>query len=152
MQKRTNVATLSDLGKQKTTGRMTVGIDLGDRRCHFCVLNDQAQVIASGSLPTTATVFRREFAALPPSLIAIEAGAHSLWVNQVLKLCGHEVLVGNPRKIRLITESDRKSDRADAQNLARGYCWHPFSIAARKNKSSYPSFVPAMSWCALARP
>lgn len=119
MQKRTNVATLSDLGKQKTTGRMTIGIDLGDRRCHFCVLNDQAHVIASGSLPTTATAFRREFAALPPSLIAIEAGAHSLWVNQVLKVCGHEILVGNPRKIRLITESDRKSDRADAQSLAR---------------------------------
>src|SRR5712664_2311543 len=119
MQKRTNVVTLSDLGKQKVVGRMTIGIDLGDRRCHFCVLNDQAQVIARGSLPTTATAFRREFAPLPPSLIAIEAGAHSLWVNQVLKVCGHEVLVGNPRKIRLITESDRKSDRADAQSLAR---------------------------------
>ncbi len=37
----------------------------------------------------------------------------------MLKVCGHEVLVGNPRKIRLITESDRKSDRADAQSLAR---------------------------------
>jgi len=119
MQKRTNVATLSDLGKQKVAGRMTIGIDLGDRRSHFCALNDQAQVIARGSLPTTATAFRREFAALPPSLIAVEAGAHSLWVNQVLKVCGHEVLVGNPRKIRLITESDRKSDRADAQSLAR---------------------------------
>src|SRR6266702_6899601 len=85
MQENTNVATLVDLRKRKNIGRMTIGIDLGDRRSHFCVLNDQAQVIARGSLPTTATAFRREFAALPPSLIAVEAGARSLWVNQVLK-------------------------------------------------------------------
>ncbi len=51
MQKRTNVATLSDLGKQKVAGRMTIGIDLGDRRSHFCALNDQAQVIAPGLCP-----------------------------------------------------------------------------------------------------
>jgi transposase len=37
----------------------------------------------------------------------------------VLKVCGHDVLVANPRKIRLITESDRKSDRVDAESLAR---------------------------------
>jgi hypothetical protein len=87
MQKRTNVATLSDLGKQKTTGRTTTGIDLGNRRCHFCVLNDQAQDIASGSLPTTATAFRREFAALPPSLIAIEAGGCSVSLQIMFGVC-----------------------------------------------------------------
>ena len=37
----------------------------------------------------------------------------------MLKVCGHDVLVANPRKIRLITESDRKSDRVDAESLAR---------------------------------
>jgi hypothetical protein len=119
MRENTNVAALTDLRKRKPVGRMTIGIDLGDRKSHFCVLNDQAQVIARGFLPTTITAFRREFEALPPSLIAIKAGAHSLWANQVLKVCGHEVLVGNPRKIRLITESDRKSDRVDAESLAR---------------------------------
>jgi len=119
MQEHTNVATLVELRKREPVGRMTIGIDLGDRKSHFCVLNDQAQVIARGFLPTTITAFRREFEGLPASLVAIEAGAHSLWANQVLKVCGHEVLVGNPRKIRLITESDRKSDRVDAESLAR---------------------------------
>src|SRR5260370_22805628 len=119
MQEHTNVATLVELRKREPVGRMTIGIDLGDRKSHFCVLNDQAQVIAQGWLPTITTDFRREFEGLPASLVAIEAGAHSLWANQVLKVCGHEVLVGNPRKIRLITESDRKSDRVDAESLAR---------------------------------
>src|SRR6267378_1033286 len=119
MQENTNVATLVELRKREPVGRMTIGIDLGDRKSHFCVLNEQAQVIARGFLPTTITAFRREFESLPPSLVAIEAGAHSLWANQVLRVCGHEVLVGKPRKIRLITESDRKSDRVDAESLAR---------------------------------
>ncbi len=119
MQENTSVASLADLRKRKSSGRMTIGIDLGDRKSHFCVLNDQAQVIARGFLPTTISAFRHEFEGLPPSLVAIEAGAHSLWANQVLKVCGHEVLVGNPRKIRLITENDRKSDRVDAETLAR---------------------------------
>jgi transposase len=119
MQRHATVATLRELAKQKGMGSMTIGIDLGDRRSHFFVLNEQAQVIAPGFLPTTIPTFRREFEVLPPSLVAIEAGAHSLWANQVLKVCGHDVLVGNPRKIRLITESDRKSDRVDAESLAR---------------------------------
>lgn len=88
MHENTNVATLVDLRKRKSPGRMTIGIDLGDRKSHFCVLNDQGQVIARGFLPTTITAFRREFEGFPASLVAIEAGAHSLWANQVLKLCG----------------------------------------------------------------
>src|SRR5260370_37475047 len=58
MQENTNVATLVDLRKRKPVGRMTIGIDLGDRRSHFCVLNEQAQVIARGFLPTTITASR----------------------------------------------------------------------------------------------
>ena len=82
-------------------------------------LSQNGYVIARGFLPTTISAFRREFESLPPSLVAIEACGHSLWASQVLKVCGHDVLVGNPRKIRLITESDRKNDRVDAESLAR---------------------------------
>jgi transposase len=119
MRENMSVAALSELKKRTIVGRMTIGIDLGDKKSHFCILNEQAQVIARGFLPSTISAFRREFEGLPPCLLAIEAGAHSLWANQVLKVCGHDVLVGNPRKIRLITESDRKSDRVDAESLAR---------------------------------
>ncbi len=33
--------------------------------------------------------------------------------------CGHEVMVANHRQLRLIYENQRKSDRADAEYLAR---------------------------------
>jgi len=51
--------------------------------------------------------------------IAIEAGTHSPWATRVLEECGHEVLVANSRKLRLIYSNKRKTDKVDAENLAR---------------------------------
>jgi transposase len=51
--------------------------------------------------------------------IAIEAGTHSPWVSRVLEECGHEVLVANARKLRLIYANKRKTDEIDVENLAR---------------------------------
>jgi transposase len=51
--------------------------------------------------------------------IAIEAGTHSPWASRVLEECGHEVLVANAPKLRLIYSNKRKTDEIDAENLAR---------------------------------
>ena len=51
--------------------------------------------------------------------IAIEVGTHSPWASRVLEECGHEVLVANARKLRLIYANKRKTDEIDAENLAR---------------------------------
>jgi len=40
-------------------------------------------------------------------------------VTRLLQSLGHEVIVANPRQVKLITESSRKDDRLDAQTLAR---------------------------------
>ena len=37
----------------------------------------------------------------------------------MLEECGHEVLVANARKLRLIYGKGRKTDKLDAENLAR---------------------------------
>jgi transposase len=49
----------------------------------------------------------------------MEVGAHSRWVSQALQELGHEVLVANARKLRVIFDNPRKGDRADAHTLAR---------------------------------
>jgi len=51
--------------------------------------------------------------------IAIETGTHSPWVSRVLEECGHEVLVANARKLRLIYSNKRKTDEIDAEKIAR---------------------------------
>src|SRR5204862_5988663 len=53
-----------------------------------------------------------------PMRIALETGTHSPWVSRLLRQWGHEVIVANPRKVRLIGYSRRKNDRLDARSLA----------------------------------
>jgi transposase len=72
-----------------------------------------------GRLRTTPEALRRRFCSDRPLRVAIEAGTHSPWVSRLLEDCGHEVLVANARKLRLIYASKRKTDAIDAENLAR---------------------------------
>jgi transposase len=75
-------------------------------------------VIDEGSLSTTREGFRR-FAAGPKAVIAMEVGTHSPWVSRLLKEYGHEVLVANARKLRMIYANRNKNDKVDARMLAR---------------------------------
>ena len=56
---------------------------------------------------------------MPRSRIALEIGTHSPWISRLLRQWGHEVIVANARKVRLIGESRKKDERLDAQTLAR---------------------------------
>jgi transposase len=101
--------------------KMTAGLDLGDKYSYLCLLDTQSgEIMEEGRLRTTPESLRRRFASeRPPMRIAIEAGTHSPWVSRVLEECGHEVLVANARKLRLIYANKRKTDEVDAENLAR---------------------------------
>lgn len=98
----------------------TIGIDLGDRTSEVCVLdNDSGDALDRFGVQTTQAGFHRRFASIPPARVVIEAGSHSPWASRALAKLGHRVLVANPRQVRLIGCSDRKSDRVDAETLAR---------------------------------
>jgi transposase len=97
-----------------------IGIDLGDKTSHFAMMfRDDDDIQEEGTLRTTEEAFRRRFSTMAPALIAIEAGTHSPWVSRLLQASGHEVLIANPRKTPFIYANERKTDRADAQMLAR---------------------------------
>ncbi|MCA1717008.1 MAG: IS110 family transposase [Actinobacteria bacterium] len=100
--------------------KTTAGLDLGDKYSYLCLIDTQSgEVMEEGRLRTTPEAFRRRFASEQPLRIAIEAGTHSPWASRVLEECGHEVLVANARKLRLIYANKRKTDEVDAENLAR---------------------------------
>jgi transposase len=104
----------------KERPKVTAGVDLGDKYSYLCLLDtDGGEVIEEGRLRTTPEAFRRRFSSEQPMRIAIEAGTHSPWVSRLLEECGHEVLVANSRKTRLIYANKRKTDEVDAENLAR---------------------------------
>ena len=48
----------------------------------------------------------------------IEAGGQSHWIRRLLEELGHEVIVANPRQLKLISESLSKNDCRDARQLA----------------------------------
>jgi transposase len=99
--------------------QLTIGLDLGDRISHYCILDEAGNVILEDHLPTTPKAIQQVFRKIPRSRIALETGTHSPWVSRQLTQMGHEVIVAHARNVRLIGESSRKDDQLDARTLAR---------------------------------
>ena len=105
--------------KKISRQKLTIGLDLGDRNSWYCVLDESGQIQLEQRVRTNAKALREVFGAMPRSRIALEIGTHSPWISRLLSELGHEVIVANARKVRLIGESRKKDDRLDAQTLAR---------------------------------
>lgn len=99
--------------------KVTVGLDLGDHYSHTCSLGADGEVLDEGRVATTSVALSSRFGGVERARCVLEAGTHSAWVSRLLTDLGHEVIVANPRRLRLIYETDRKNDRVDAQYLAR---------------------------------
>jgi len=99
--------------------KLTIGLDLGDRNSWYCVLDETGRIQLEQRVRTTAKALQEVFGGMPRSRIALEIGTHSPWISRLLGELGHEVIVANARKVRLIGESRQKDDRLDAQTLAR---------------------------------
>lgn len=98
---------------------LTIGMDLGDKTSHYYVLGSEGELVREGTLTTTQKGMKQRFGSLQRCRIAMEVGTHSPWVSRLLGSLGHEVIVANARQVKLISSSSRKSDRLDAQTLAR---------------------------------
>ncbi len=102
-----------------STKKMTVGLDVGDHYSYYVVLEGEGEVIEEGRIRTRQEDLGKKFAGLSRSRVALEVGTHSRWIHQLLQRLGHEAVVANARRLRLISENDRKTDRMDAELLAR---------------------------------
>jgi len=105
--------------EQDERDKITIGLDLGDRRHRFCALDKEGQVMGEGTLGNTRECLGELSSRYAGALIVMEAGCHSPWISRYLEGMGCEVVVSNPRKTRAIYQHERKSDRRDALMLAR---------------------------------
>ena len=103
----------------KKTTKLTIGIDLGDRKHAICIIDQNGDIIHESMLSNTREDIARFLKNYPESLIAMEVGMHSPWLSRFLKSLGYRVIVANPRKLRAIYENPRKSDKKDALMLAK---------------------------------
>ena len=103
----------------RNKSKITIGLDLGDRRHSYCVLDEAGKMAREGSLPNTREPLTSMARSYPGATAVMEAGTHSPWVSRFLHELGLRVIVANPRKTRAIYQNERKSDRRDAMMLAR---------------------------------
>lgn len=101
------------------TPELTVGLDLGDRFSEICAIDGEGEIVERGKVRTREAALEGRFGGMEPVRVVLEVGTHSPWISRLLTELGHEVVVANPRKLRLIYENPRKTDRADAEYLAR---------------------------------
>lgn len=105
---------------QKTAVKnLTIGLDLGDRRHHACVLDAAGEIVAEEVIVNTREVVTAWLARYPRATVVMETGTHSPWISRLATAQGHPVIVANARKLRAISQSHTKNDAADAQMLAR---------------------------------
>ncbi len=96
----------------------TVGCDLGDTTTALCIIHPDGRRERCKPIRTVREEFERWFRR-PKVRVVMEAGTHSRWVSTLLKEMEHEVVVSNPRRVKLISQNDSKSDDNDAELLAR---------------------------------
>jgi transposase len=90
----------------KSRPETVIGIDLGDKRSHICGLNEGGACVETGTVVTAPSGFEVRFKRIDPCCIAIDTGGQSAWVGELLSKLGHEVVVANPRRLRMIYEND----------------------------------------------
>ena len=79
-----------------------IGMDMGDKTHKAVGLSEDGEVVDRAEVPCTPEDVRRYLRRHPGALLAIETGTHCRWVSRIGLELGHEVLVGNARKLRMI--------------------------------------------------
>ena len=118
-----------------TSASLTAGIDVGDKYCAICVLDEDGEIVERTRVPTSKTALKRAFGKRDRMRVALEVGTHSAWMSDLLEVSGHEVIVANARELERLTKSDRKNDDNDAELLARLARVDPRLLAPIKHRA-----------------
>ncbi|HWT78430.1 MAG TPA: IS110 family transposase [Candidatus Methylomirabilis sp.] len=96
-----------------------IGVDLHKKSITVCVMDQNRKVVARKTIDCKETNeivdFFRKFR---PFQVVVEATASYPWFVKLVEPLADRVVLGNPKKLRVIAESTKKTDRLDAQILA----------------------------------
>jgi transposase len=95
-----------------------IGVDLHKKSITVCVMDQNRKVLARKTIACKETneivEFFRKFR---PFKVVVEATASYPWFVELVEPLADEVILANPKKLRVIAESTKKNDRLDAQVL-----------------------------------
>jgi transposase len=97
----------------------SIGVDLHKNMITTCVMNDELHVLARKTRycvkPDEIVELCRQF---QPFKVVVEATASYQWFVELVEPLAEKVVLANSKKLRVIAESTKKTDRLDAQVLA----------------------------------
>lgn len=99
--------------------KITIGLDLGDRKSRVCEVDEGARVVKEGTVLTTRNGIEAYFAGRERCRVVMEAGTHSPWVARQVEALGHEVVVANPSQAYGKQRRKKRNDCTDAAYLGR---------------------------------
>jgi len=102
-----------------------IGMDLGDKKNVVVVFDEDGTEHAAEYVTNTKVAMTKYFKKYKEAVVVMEAGTHSAWISRLLSGMGHDVWVGNPRRMRAIWDSADKSDERDARVLGMMYRLEP---------------------------
>ena len=100
-------------------GPWDIGLDVGDRISHYCLLHQKTGEIIEGAVKTTAADLEEFFGPLAGSRLLLEVGGQSRWIQKHLRQLGVRAITCEARKSSEVNRFKRKNNRIDARNLAK---------------------------------
>ena len=91
------------------------GLDVGDRKSHLYVVDQELRVVERDSFPTTREALTKTFGRRPRCRVVLEAGSQSPWMAALLRELGHLRRFG----LRLCERGGRAAKRRAAVAVAR---------------------------------
>lgn len=96
------------------------GVDLHAKSSAFCVMTRRGKAVGEGQVPSTRAGFRKMLESVGGEVtrVVLESSTRASWAAAQLESLGAQVLVVDPRRVRVIAETKHKTDRTDARILA----------------------------------
>lgn len=96
-----------------------VGVDLHKKSITVCVVNEAREVLGRRTFHCIQeAAIRKFFAECGTFRVVVEATASYEWFAQLVEPLADRFVLAHPKKLRVIAESTRKSDKVDATVLA----------------------------------
>lgn len=123
------------------TATTSIGIDISKKKCDYCVVGANGDVVERGQYPNTmqdarraAQEMRRKYG--KAGCRAVCESTANMWKTtyEAFEDAGIDICLANPYRLALISKSAKKTDREDARKLAellRADMIHPCHVPTR---------------------
>ncbi len=129
-----------------------VGIDLHKKTISLCVVNQEREVLERKRFYCSDTErIVGFFRAIEAFQAVVEATASYEWLVGLIEPLAERVVLAHPKKMRVIAESTRKSDKLDAQILAEFLALDMIPESYRPSKRERAHRILVRQRCYLSR-